>query len=405
MPKRNWPIFLLPLSFSRSDLWYDGEKFISFFARKRANRMPSIFLTALLVVAAQTQTPPATSATTSTTAAKTAVASPPGKAQSPTAAARNTNPIAIAPSEAVITIHGLCPTAKSSENSAAACNTVVTRKQFDALVDALSALGPPLLLPQRRGVAEAYATTLRNYEAAKKAGIEKDPRYAEVMRIAQMRAMGDMYNALLQEKAKKVSPQEIQDYYNANLPKFEELTLRRVTLPRYNTANLKDEEFAAKARKLAGEMHDRAAKDEDMDTIQKETFSALGVKDPPSTHMAVVRRGIYAPDQEKQIFALKANEVTAVFEQPSAFIVFKLESRGTPSLEKSKDEIVRTLVQQHMEKLEQSRDKSVQIDYNDQYLGPPQISAWIPPGQSNATTGHNQPANNTSTAAKPASAK
>jgi hypothetical protein len=263
---------------------------------------------------------------------------------------------------------------------------VVTRKQFDALVDALGALGPPLLPAQRRSVAEGYATTLRNYEAAKKAGVEKDPRYPEVMRIAQMRAMGDMYNALMQQNARTVSSQEIQDYYNQNLAKFEELTVRRVTLPRYNTANLKDEEFAAKARKLAGEMHDRAAKGEDLDTIQKDAFSTLGVKDPPTTHMGVVRRGIYAPEQEKQIFNLKLGEVTGIFEQPSAFIVFKLEGRETPSLEKSKDEIVRILQQQHMEKQEQASKNAVQIDYNEQYVGPGQPSARMPDGQPNSAT-------------------
>lgn len=365
--------------------------------------MSCLLLSALLIASAPMQTPSATATKPPSATAKAAAVSTTVKAQSP-AAAKNAKPAVLAASDAVITIHGLCPVSQAGQN-AESCTTVVTRKQFDVLVDALSALGPPLLPVQRRGVAEAYATTLRNYEAAKKAGIEKDPRYAEVMRIAQMRAMGDMYNAMMQEKIKKVSPQEIEDYYKANLPRFEELTLSRVTVPRRNMANLKDEEFEAKARKIAGEMHDRAARGEDLDTIQKESFSALGVKDPPSTHMAVVRRGIYAPDQEKEIFDLKPGEVTRVFEQPSAFIVFKLEGRETPSLEKSKDEIVRILVQQHQEKLEQARDKSVQVDYNEQYLGPAQTSAFMPPGQSNAAPGHNQPGSISNPSTKAASPK
>jgi hypothetical protein len=366
--------------------------------------MSCFLLAALLVASAQMQTPSSTLTKPPAPAVKPAAASTAAKAQGP-AAAKSTKPAELAPSDAVITIHGLCPDVHA-EQSAESCTTVVTKKQFDVLVDALNALGPPLLPAQRRGVAEAYATTLRNYEAAKKAGVDKDPRYPEVNRIAQMRAMGDMYNALIQAKAKEAAPQEIRDYYNQNLAKFEKLTMRRVTLPRHNTANLQDEEFAAKARKIAGEMHDRAAKGEDLDTIQKEAFSSLGVKDPPSTHMAVVRRGIYAPDQEKQLFDLKLGGVTGIFEQPSAFIIFKLEGRETPSLEKSKDEIVRILVQQHMEKQEQTRDKSVQIDYNEQYLGPAQTSAWMPGGgQSNAAAGHNQPATNRNPATKTAAPK
>ncbi|MGC2698211.1 MAG: peptidylprolyl isomerase [Candidatus Angelobacter sp.] len=293
----------------------------------------------------------------------------------------------VAPSSAVITIHGVCSEAEGGKiaPSANACTTVVTKQQFDAVVNGLNAIGPPLLPAQRHAVAEGYAATLLNYEAAKKAGVERDPRYAEVMRLARMRAMGDMYNARMQEKARKVSPQAIQAYYKINIDKFEELTLRRVTLPRYNSANLKDEEFAAKARSVVNDIHDRAAKGEDLDKLQKEAFDRLGLKDPPSTKMGVVRRGLYAAEQENQIFALKPGEVTEIIEQPSAFIVFKLEGRATPTLEQSKDEIVRALTKENMEKQNQAKNGSVQIDYDEQYLGPSQNSAWMPASQLNAS--------------------
>ena len=335
-------------------------------------------LTAWLALAIQTA--PATPTTSSA-----------ANAQNPSAAAANpstpsTKDAAVAPSAPVITIHGLCAGHETANGkSDAACTTVVTRQQFDAVINGLSALGPSLLPTQRRSVAEGYATTLLNYEAAKKAGLERDPRFTEVMRLARMRALGDMYSVFLKEKARKVSPQEIQDYYTSNIANFEELTMCRVILPRRNAANLNDEDYAAKARSLANDIHDRAAKGEDMDKLQKEAFAALGLKDPPTTRMGVVRRGVYAIDQEKQLFALKPGEVTKIVEQPSSFIIFKLEGRETPSLEKSKDEIVRRLVQQHLDKQEQASKNAVQIDYNEQYVGPGQPSARIPVGQPNVT--------------------
>ena len=160
---------------------------------------------------------------------------------------------------------------------------MVTKPQFDAVVNALNAIGPPLLPSQLRPVAQGYATTLVNYEEAKKAGIERDPRFAEVMRLARMRAMGDMYNALMQENARRIAPEAIEAYYKSNIEKFEELTLRRITLPEYNSANLKDEEFSAKAGKVAEDIHARAVNGEDLDKLQKDAFDALGVKNPPST--------------------------------------------------------------------------------------------------------------------------
>lgn len=305
--------------------------------------------------------------------------SQPATAKSSTATIKKT-----ASTDAAITIHGLCNDQSAGKAKAAAdCNTVITKEQFDVVVNALNAIGPQLLPAQKRGVAQGYVATLLAYDAAKKAGVEKDPRFAEVMRLARMRAMGDMYNALMLEKAKKISPEQIQAYYTANIDKFEELTMRRITLPRFNSANLKDDEYVARASKVANDVHDRAAKGEDLEALQKEAFETLGLKNPPTTRMAIVRRGVYSADQEKQLFALKPGEVTSVIEQPSAFIIFKLESRETPSLETSKDEITRILTKQNMEKQEQAKADAVKIDYNEQIVGAEQKTGWMPAAKLN----------------------
>ena len=216
--------------------------------------MPDFILTALLATAiAPIQTPSATQ-TTSQTAAATVPAASAKQTSGPAASVKKAKMATSTP--AVITIHGLCSgQASAKPKTDAACTTVVAKPQFDAVVNALNAIGPPLLPAQLRPVAQGYATTLVNYEAAKKAGVERDPRFAEVMRLARMRAMGDMYNALMQENARRIAPEAIEAYYKSNIEKFEELTLRRITLPRYNSANLKDEEFAGKAGKVAEEIH------------------------------------------------------------------------------------------------------------------------------------------------------
>jgi PPIC-type PPIASE domain len=343
--------------------------------------MLGFFLTALLAMVMAPMQAPSTTQTSPT------VASPPTAAHTdaspPAAAAPHAE---FAPTDPVITIHGLCNGAANATGKNAACTTVVSRQQFDGVMNGLNALGAPLLPMQRRAVAEGYATTLLNYEAAKKAGVDQDPRFAEVMRLARMRAMGDMYKALQMEKAGKVSPQEIQAYYNSNLDNLEELTLRRVTLPRYNHANLKDEAYAAKAREVANDIHDRMANGEDLDKLQKEAFDTLGVKDPPTTKMGPIRRGAYAPDQEKQLFALKPGEITSVVEQPSAFMIFKLERRDTPTLEQARDEIVRILTQRHMEEQEQARSKSIHVEFNEQYLGSEHAADWMPMSNLNAAS-------------------
>lgn len=334
--------------------------------------MPGLIFTALLAIAMAPIQASSTPAPPQAGAAKPSAASTAAKKEVSTAASTT----------AAITIHGLCSNQEigKSKNDPA-CTTVITKQQFEVVIKALNAIGPPLAAAQRHAVAEGYATTLLNYEAAKKAGVEQDPRFAEVLRLARMRAMGDMYTALMQEKARAVPPEAIEAYYKANIANFEELTLRRVTLPRYNTANLKDPDFAAKAAKIADDLHERAVKGEDLDELQREAFEKLGIKNPPPTHMAVVRRGIYAANQEKQLFALKPGEVSPIIEQPSALIIFKMDSRETPTLEKSKDEITRILAKQNLEKQQQAQSDAVKVDLNEQYLGATENSGWMPAGQ------------------------
>ena len=329
--------------------------------------MLGFFLSALLAVA-----PPQMQAT-SQTATEAAVKNPvvaSGKVSTPVKPE-------LSPTSPVITIHGLCQGAKASRTKPSACTTAVTKEQFDTVVTALNAIGPQLLAPQRRVVAEGYANMLVNTEAARKAGVERDPRFAEVMRLARMRAMGDMYNALMLEKAKQISPARIEQYYKQNIDKFEELSMRRIAVPRFNDMDLKDSKFAAQAREVAREMQERAAKGDDLDKLEKEAFDALKLQNPLKTTMGPVRRGLFSADEEKQLFALKPGDVTSVVELPSAFVIYKLESRKTLKLDEVKDEIRQTLTKQKLDEQKHANDKLIKIVYDEQYVGPPNPSEWM----------------------------
>jgi hypothetical protein len=299
------------------------------------------------------------------------------------------------PFSPVITIHGVCSSAKKASSAGKAdnpsCTTTISKQEFDSVVNALNAIGPQLVGPQKRVVAEGYANMLVNYEAAMKAGIEHDPRFPEVMRLARMRAIGDMYSAFLLEKAKQISPGQIEQYYKKNSDKFEELTMRRIAVPRFNEMNLKDPKFAAQAREVAQEVQGRAAKGEDLDKLQKYAFDSLKLQDPLRTTMGPVRRGVYSPDEEKQLFALKPGEATGVIELPSAFVIYKLESRKMLKLDEVKDEIKQTLIKENLEQQKQASEKSIKIVYDEQYVGPAMRSAWMPASELKGDKKQSQP--------------
>ena len=307
-----------------------------------------------------------------------------GSDNSPAAAPKSSSTGLNVPlNKAVVTIHGVCETsaAKKADKPAASsdpCVTVVTRRQMEAVIDVVQATGRSVLAPQRRDIAVGYIDLLAGATAAEKAGVAKDPRFAEVLKLARMKALSDMYRVRLQEEAQKISPEEIRSYYKSNLANFEELHLVHLSVPKYNTANLKDADFAARAKKLADEAHDRAVKGDDFEKIEKETLEALAVKSPPPTKMAPIHRGVYAKDQEDMLFALKPGEVSKVIEQTSVFIVFKLESREMPTLDQVKDEIRAKLSREKLERLTNAVGAQVRAEYNDDYFGPVNKNAGRP---------------------------
>lgn len=328
---------------------------------------PLLIFFAASLLFSQSQSSPATK-TSTTTIAKNAAPAPGSSA--------NTANVPL--SKAVITIHGLCDgNSNAAATSEKGCVTRLTRQQIETVIGVVQATGRNVLAPQRRDVAVSYVDLMANAAAAEKAGVDKDPRFAEVLKLARLKALNDMYRVRIEEEANNVTDAEIKAYYEKNLNSFEELTLSHLSVPRYNSANLKDPDFEAKTKKLAYDLRDRSARGEDMAKLEKEAMEALDIKKPPSTTMAPVRRGVFSPEQEEMLFALKRGEVSKVVEQPGSYIIFKLEQRGTPSVEDLKSEIHGKLYTQKLDRLTAAVSASVHADYSDEYFGTPSPTPWV----------------------------
>lgn len=306
----------------------------------------------------------------------------------------------VAPAQAVITIRGLCAgatkTASGKTAGAGACTTVVTKEQFDRLVEAVSQPGQSLPPQMRQRLAQSYVELLAFANAAKKAGVEKSQSFQEQVRLIQLQTLARVYQRDLQTKYGKASAQEIEAYYQENLPKFEEVKLRRIfipknnpaaqnkeesdkkapsaaeaTLPKSNPAALSKEEYEKKAPLVAVEIRDRAAKGEDLEQLQKEAYTTLGLTTPPmNTDMGKRRRGMLPQQLEEEIFALKPGEVSKVDAEPSGYVFYKVESRQTLPLDQVKDQISRDLGKQRLESKLKEITGAVKPEFNEKYFGP-----------------------------------
>ena len=314
----------------------------------------------------QTTSPPATtSPSVSKTTATPAPATDPGTS--------------VAPAEPVITAKGVCPNRPVTKAAPGApkpapapCQTVVTKGQFEKLVNAVSPSNQNVPPAMRRNLAQAYVELLAYAQAAEKAGVDKDPKFIEVMRLVRMRTLADIYRRDMEEKYRTPPPNEIQAYYDQNVSKYEEIKLSRIFIPAKNPSAQDKDAWEKKAAQLSTELHDRAAKGEDLEKLQKEAYTTLGLTiAPPNTTVGTRRRGMMAPQEEQELFALKPGDVSKVEQEPAGYIIYKIESRQTLPVDQVKDEISRELYRQKIEAQIKAITATVKAEFNDQYFGSP----------------------------------
>jgi hypothetical protein len=305
-------------------------------------------------------------------------------------------PAPVAPDAPVLTVHGVCPAGQTATpEKPESCTLVLTRTQFEALVSSLNVNNQAYAPPALRGFATNYATILGLAKAAENVGVDKDPRFLDLMKIARARALAESYRRYLQEKYGNPSADEIAAYYQQNVSKFEQMKIERIHIPKVDPTRPQDRrpEFEKKARQLAADIRERAARGEDVTSLQAEVYKTLGLKtQPPQTELSVSPKPTFPANVEQEINALKAGEVTKVEFEPSGFNIYKVRVRNTVPLEQAKGQIVREISQKNIDDALKAATSGVHSDLNEQYFDlrraspPPRIPArMLPPGSAKPT--------------------
>ncbi|MBZ5491716.1 MAG: peptidyl-prolyl cis-trans isomerase [Acidobacteriia bacterium] len=297
----------------------------------------------------------------------------------------------VAPDAPVLTVHGVCPAGqKEPTDKPDACTLVLTRAQFEALVSSLNVANTNYPPPALRGFATNYANILALAKAGETVGVDKDPRFQDLMRITRARVLAESYRRYIQEKYANPSDDEIAAYYKQNAGRFEQMKIDRIHVPKVDPTRPQDRkpEFEAKARKLADDIRERAAHGEDVTSLQVEVYKTLGLKaQPPQTELSTSPKPTFPANVEQDINALKAGEVTKVEIEPSGYNIYKVRSRNTMPMEQAKALIVREVSQKNIDDALKAATSGVTSDLNEQYFSlrhaaPPQRipPRAIPPG-------------------------
>jgi hypothetical protein len=295
-------------------------------------------------------------------------------ANSPTDSAPTANAKPDVPPDApVITILGSCdnPTADKSD-----CKTIITRAEFELLVNAIA---PTMPAAAKKQFAGRYATALIMARKAHEMGADQGAKFDEMMKLARMQVAAQQLSQAMQAKAADVPDKDVEDYYSKNLAAYQEATLERVFLPKNKQQELaKEKSNLADAEKrksdseeamkvVADKLRTRAAAGEDLSKLQLEAYQAAGFKtSPPQTTMAKVRRNALPPTQAT-VFDLKTGEVSPLIADPSGYYIYKMGEKDTIPLAQVHDEIFGSLktqrFQDQMQAVQQSATPSLNADY------------------------------------------
>ena len=271
------------------------------------------------------------------------------------------------PTAPVIVLKGFCPTApKGTDPKSDACITIITKAQFEKLVDTVN----PKLPPQaRQSLANDYAKMLVLSNEAKKRGLQDTQHFRDFMAFMKLQVASQELIRNIQEKTKPTAA-EIQRYYDEKKPDYEEISLKRVFIPRNSpTAKPDDKKPTDDDLKAEGlKVRERLAKGEDFDAVQKDVYTTKGyTTPPPPTSIPDWRQGSVPPSQ-KFLFDLKQGELSDVSVEAAGAYVYRVEEKKTIPLDAVKTDIETQLSRKKIQDKMDALISSAKPEFNPAYF-------------------------------------
>jgi hypothetical protein len=312
---------------------------------------------------------------------------PPGKPAAQPSGTSTPDATQVPLTVAVVTIPGTCDKPDPNRTKTSDCKTVITRAEFEQLLNAVAPGAPPA---SRRQLATRYANGVVMAHQAHEMGLDQGPRYEELIKIVRIQVLSQELVKHLQEKSSAISDKEVEDYYQSNAPTYQEADVLRMYVPRTKQpdskeklsdedAKKRDEELQDAMKKEAESLRTRAAAGEDFDALQKEASAKAGfTAGSANTKLGKVRRQTLPPEQSS-VMDLKAGQVSEVFSTPGGYFVYKAIETNTLPLEKVREEIRGTLRSQRMKDAMAAIQQASTPQLNDQYFGEAPATPQAPP--------------------------
>lgn len=304
----------------------------------------------------------------------------------------------VAPDAPVITIQGLCERPPNSNATPVDCSTVITRADFEKLVNAVQ---PNMTAANRKPFATRYVTILLLAEKAHEMGLDKTPEFDEQMYIARLQLLARQAGEKIQRDAANVPDSEISDYYQQHASDYKTISFDRIFVPKEKEveAGKPNEPRAAKANEAsdaemkneADKLRARAAAGEDPTKLQQEANDFAGNKTKVTNVKVENMRKTSIPPTDVAIFDLKAGEVSPVFSDPTGYRIYKVTEVKELPLLSAHDEIAHALQGQNIKNSFESLQNSAKTTFDNTYFSTPAPPSLRNPGETPAPQGTTPP--------------
>ena len=321
----------------------------------------------------------------------TVLAVPAGAADTaarPTPAGNST----ISPDTPVIVIDGFCKTPpprpksapSASAKSTSACQTVITRAQFDELADAIRLDMDPAA---KRQLATFYPKLLLMQREFAKRGLENDPSVKRALAFTKLRSEAEEMAKQLKGEAGNVPQAEIEKFYKDHASAYETSELQRIYVPKQKRqADGKEDRSESSQDTMKQEAHAlqaRAAAGDDFSKLQDEAYEAAGIVGArPPVYMGKLTAN-EVPQSQRSVMTVKPGEVSDLIEDSHGYYIFRVMSKGVKSLAQAQSDIKTFLAQQKFTEVMQKIEQSAKTELNEAYFPTPSPNT---PGAKNLGT-------------------
>ena len=201
-------------------------------------------------------------------------------------------------------------------------------------------------------------------------GMTESDQMRQVLYWARLRTISEVYRRDLEEEFRTPSDQEIEAYYQQHLPAFETVHLLRILAPRESFSGDDKVAFDKKALAAAQAALTRARNGDDPAQVQKDLYAGLGLEHPPAVDLGTFRRDDFIEKEAADVFSLQPGEVSQLETEVKSYVIYKVVSKSTLTLNQVKMEIIHDISQQKYRDALKSVMDSAPADFNEQYFGP-----------------------------------